>query len=144
MAVAHVSQTTNLDSACSLERRVRDEQRKKLGLREEILRVRREREQVALRMDEIRTKHEKEKDAAQGRDSLNAAVHDLELAIDMGKSAPRQPDAGAGKMVGIELLVKRVASEVSSKADGGGFLSRVREFNAFLERAALALERRRV
>ena len=52
--------TLNLDNSYSLERRVRDEQKKKLRLREEILRIRAEREQVALRMDEIRSKHENE------------------------------------------------------------------------------------
>ena len=52
--------TVNLDNSYSLERRVRVEQKKKLGLRAEILRIRAEREQVALRMDEIRIKHENE------------------------------------------------------------------------------------
>ena len=55
----------NLDNAYCLERRVRDELRKKNALREEVLQVRKEREQVALRMDEIRLKHEREKTDAQ-------------------------------------------------------------------------------
>ncbi len=53
--------TINLDNCYSLERRLRDEHKKKLDLREEILKVRREREQVALKMDEIRIKHESDK-----------------------------------------------------------------------------------
>lgn len=57
--------TINLDNAYCLERRVRDELKKKNSLREEVLRIRKEREQVALRMDEIRMKHEKEKTDAQ-------------------------------------------------------------------------------
>jgi len=56
--VLNLPQTINLDNAHSLEKRVRDEQKKKLGLREDILRIRAEREQVALRMDEIRIKNE--------------------------------------------------------------------------------------
>ncbi|KAI9051960.1 hypothetical protein LZ554_004215 [Drepanopeziza brunnea f. sp. 'monogermtubi'] len=135
--------TINLDNAYSLERRVRDEQRKKLGLREEILRVRKEREQVALRMDSIRMKHEREKNAAQSRESLNTAVYDIELAIEMGKSAQSQTTP-AGAMVGTEVLVKRIANDVSGMGDGGGLLKRIREFNAFLERAALALEERKL
>jgi hypothetical protein len=46
---------------------LRDEQKKKLGLREDILRIRAEREQVALRMDEVRIRHEKETKLAQVR-----------------------------------------------------------------------------
>lgn len=63
--LANKLQTINLDNAFALEKRVREGQKKKLGLREEILRVRAEREMVALRMDEIRIKHENESKEAQ-------------------------------------------------------------------------------
>ncbi len=67
-------------------------------------------------------------------------MHDIELAIDTGKSpAINQLD----EMIGTELLLKRVAGEVSNKGDSGGFLNQVKQFNAFLERAALALEGRK-
>jgi hypothetical protein len=36
-----------------------------------------------------------------------------------------------------------VASDVSNKSDSGGILKQVKEFNAFLERAAVALEAKR-
>ncbi len=58
-------QTINLDNGFSLEKRLRDEQKKKLRLRDDILRIRAEREQVALRMDEVRMKHENERTKAQ-------------------------------------------------------------------------------
>ncbi len=153
--------TINLDNAYSLERRVRDEQKKKLGLREEILRIRAEREQVALRMDDIRIKHENEKEMAQvcrsplsyacngtypncvfkGRDSLNTAVHDIELAIELGKANQSSDNLNSSsQLVGTELLLKRIAGEVSNKGDSGGILRQIKEFNAFLERAAMALE----
>ncbi|OWP05230.1 hypothetical protein B2J93_7972 [Marssonina coronariae] len=135
--------TINLDNAQSLGRRVRDERKKKLGLREDILRVRKEREQVALRMDDIRMKHEREKTYAQGRDSLNTDIHDIELALELGKSAENGAVDQAGDMLGTELLLRRVAGEVSLKGDSGGVLRQIKEFNAFLERAALALENRK-
>jgi transcriptional antiterminator Rof (Rho-off) len=59
-----LSKTINLDNAYALEKRLREGQKKKLLLREEILRVRAEREKVALRMDEIRIAHEKESNEA--------------------------------------------------------------------------------
>jgi hypothetical protein len=71
---------------------------------------------------------------------LNTTVHDIELAIDLGKSS--QPN-DAGEMTGTEVLLKRVADEVSNKSDSGGILKQIKEFNAFLERAALVLESRK-
>jgi hypothetical protein len=46
--------------------------------------------------------------------------------------------------MGTDLLLKRVANEVSNKGDSGGMLRQIKQFNAFLERAALALEGRKV
>ncbi|KAE9366873.1 hypothetical protein N431DRAFT_384876 [Stipitochalara longipes BDJ] len=133
--------TINLDNSYSLERRLRDEQKKKLGLREEILRIRAEREQVALKTDEIRIRHENESKKAQERDTLNTTVHDIELAIDLGKSSETND---AREMAGTEVLLKRVADQVSNKSDSRGILKQIKEFNAFLERAALVLESRKV
>ncbi|PBP27635.1 AT hook domain-containing protein [Diplocarpon rosae] len=144
LQVRLLDHSINLDNAHSLGRRVRDEQRKKLSLREDILRIRKEREQVALRMDDIRLKHEREKTYAQGRDSLNMDVHDIELAVALGKSAQNRAVDHADDMTGTEHLLKRVAGEVSNKGDSGGVLRQIKEFNAFLERAALALEGRKV
>jgi hypothetical protein len=53
------AQTINLDNTFSLEKRVRDEMRKKLALRDNILRIRAKREELALRRDEVRFRHEK-------------------------------------------------------------------------------------
>jgi hypothetical protein len=46
-------------------------------------------------------------------------------------------------MAGTEVLLKRVADQVSNKSDSGGILRQIEEFNAFLERAALVLESRK-
>ncbi len=64
-------QTINLDNAAALEKRLRDERKKKLALREKILKVRAERQKVALRMDEIRIQHERESRDAQVDDPHN-------------------------------------------------------------------------
>lgn len=47
-----------MDTLHSLRKRVRAAQKEKFTLRDEILRIRAEREQVALRMDAIRIRHE--------------------------------------------------------------------------------------
>ncbi len=162
-----------MDNGFSLEKRLRDEQKKKLRLREDVLRVRAEREQVALRMDEVRMKHENERTKAQvsvysistyhiarpqllicvqimlifvqqSRDTLNTQVHDIEMAIDLGKQRQSSENDQSSEMIGTEVLLKRVAGEVSNKGDSGGLLRQIKEFNAFLERAAVALEGRKV
>lgn len=51
-------QAIHLDHWFSLRKRVRHVQKEKLTLRDDILKLKAEREQVALRMDAIRTKHE--------------------------------------------------------------------------------------
>ena len=114
-------------------------------------------------MDEIRIRHENETKKAQvrffslsddtiidaltvlivfeqERDALNTTVHDIELAIDLGRSA--QIDYIQEK-TGTEVLLKRVADQVSNKSDSRGILKQIKEFNAFLERAALVLESRK-
>ncbi|KAF5878146.1 putative at hook domain-containing protein [Botrytis fragariae] len=137
LRVRLLEHTINLDNSYSLEKRLREGQRKKLSLREEILRVRAEREKVALRMDGIRIAHEKNSHDAQQREVLNTTVHDIELAVERGKSSSDDTDDGK---TNIELMLKLIASEASSASDDGGVLKQIKAFNAFMERAALALE----
>ncbi|TVY34120.1 hypothetical protein LSUB1_G006180 [Lachnellula subtilissima] len=137
--------TINLDNAYSLEKRVREQQKVKLGLRDDILRIRAERQQVALQMDEIRMRHESEGNKAQTRDTVNTAVYDIELAVERGRATePRTTADGSIEKSGLDVLLKRVAGEVSNESRSGGVLQRIKDFNAFLERAASALESKRV
>lgn len=56
---------------------------------------------------------------------------------------PHDSSEDSVEKVGIELVLKRVANAVSNKSDSGGILKQVRDFNAFLERTAVALEGRK-
>lgn len=71
-------------------------------------------------------------------------MHDIEMAIDHGRSAP-ELTPGEQKMAelgNLELLVSQVASQACAGGDGSGNLKQIHDFNAFLERAAAALEMR--
>jgi hypothetical protein len=68
---------------------------------------------------------------------LNSAAHDIELAVDRGRTGRSVKDA---TMSGPEVMLKRIASKISNKGDQGGILKQIKDFNSFLERAALALE----
>ncbi|CAG8978606.1 hypothetical protein HYALB_00010967 [Hymenoscyphus albidus] len=132
-----LTQQTTLDNTFSLEKRVREEQRKKLSLREEIRLARAERQEVAFRLDEVRIKHEMESKHAEGNHELNLAMHDVELAVDHGRSHSQTDNNSKS---GVEVLLKRVAGLVSKKGGSGGILEQIKNFNGFLERAASALE----
>ncbi|KAK4681353.1 hypothetical protein QC764_106660 [Podospora pseudoanserina] len=137
--------TIALDQLHGLRKRVKAAQKEKIAMRDEIMRVRAEREQVALRMDAIRMKHEVESREALRHISLSSAMHDIDLAVEKAQAAPELSAAEQKKadLANLELLVSRVADQASSKSDGGGTLKQIKEFNAFLERAAAAMEKRR-
>ncbi|KAG9230719.1 hypothetical protein BJ875DRAFT_144602 [Amylocarpus encephaloides] len=139
-----LSHTTNLDYGYSLGKGVRAEQKNKLDLRGEILRVRAEREQVALRIDEVRINHENETTKSQEHDALNIAAHDIELAVERGRAGKSATEAPSRSEIrGVEILLKQIISKVSKKGDSGGILKQIKDCNGFLERAALALESKR-
>ncbi|KAM0213193.1 hypothetical protein ACHAQI_004235 [Fusarium lateritium] len=128
----------------TLRKRVRVVQREKLSLREEILRLKAEREQVALKMDAVRIKHEDDTKESKYRLDTSAIMHDIDMAVERGRDAPELSRAQEKKadLANLELLVARIADEASSASSAGGMLQQVKNFNAFLERAAIALETR--
>ncbi|KAL2141472.1 hypothetical protein VTI28DRAFT_2346 [Corynascus sepedonium] len=136
--------TVALDTLHSLRKRVRAAQKERLGLRDEILRIRAEREQVALRMDAIRIRHEADSKEALRHISLSSAMHDIDMAVERGLAAPELSPAEQKKadLANLELLIGRVADQACTRSDGGGTLGQIKEFNAFLERAAAVLEGR--
>lgn len=95
-------------------------------------------------MDEVRIKHESRSTEAQERQALNTNLQDIELAVSIATDNGPTEEEGELELappdLGIDL--KMVVAEVSSRSAGGGLLKRMREFNDFLERAALALEGR--
>ncbi|KAK0632260.1 hypothetical protein B0T14DRAFT_27297 [Immersiella caudata] len=136
--------TIALDTLHALRKRVRVAQKEKLSLRDAILRVRAERDQVALRMDAIRIKHEAESREALRHISLSSAMHDIDLVVEKGLAAEElsMPEQTRADLANLELLVNRIADQVGTKSDGGGTLKQIKEFNAFLERTAGVLEGR--
>ena len=71
-------------------------------------------------------------------------MHNVDLAVHQGRAAPELTPAEKKKadIANLELLIARVADQACSGSDGGGVLKQIRDFNAFLERAAVMLEAR--
>ena len=78
------------------------------------------------------------------RIDASTLMHDIDLAVHQGKEAPElsREAQKAADLGNLDLLLARVCDQVSSASAQGGMLRQVKDFNAFLERAALALESR--
>ncbi|KAI1334397.1 hypothetical protein F5Y15DRAFT_291948 [Xylariaceae sp. FL0016] len=133
-----------LDTLHSLKKRVRSAHKKKLALRAEIMRIRAEREQVALKMDAVRIRHETANKDTLHQLGLSSAMDDIEWAIENGKTAPRldAKETKAAELANLELFISKVSGQIGAVGDGGGSLKQIKDFNAFLERTAIALEAR--
>ncbi|ROW14822.1 hypothetical protein VPNG_03695 [Cytospora leucostoma] len=133
--------TIALDTLFALKRRVREAQKEKLKLRERIIQIRAEREQVALRMDAIRIKHDADSKEALHNISASSAMHDIDLAIEQGRAAPElsPKDGKTADLANLELLISRITEQACSAGPSGGVLKQITSFNAFLERVAAAI-----
>lgn len=134
--------TIAIDNLQTLRRRLRAAQKEKRTLRDEILNVRREREQVALRRDALRMKHESENEKVMHRIQISSTMQDIELAIDEGRAAPElsAKEQKQAELANLELLMLRVGDRVRPNGHEPGVLDQVRSFNAYLERTAAALQ----
>ncbi|KAI0910381.1 hypothetical protein F4823DRAFT_374808 [Ustulina deusta] len=138
------AQTIALDNLRTLKKRVRAAQKEKVSLRNEILRIRAEREQVALKMDAVRVRHETANKESLHQLGLSSAMDDIELAIENGKLAPElnPKEQKMAELANLDILISQITNQVSAVGDGGGTLRQIKDFNMFLERAAIALEGR--
>ncbi|KAJ3949304.1 uncharacterized protein N0V96_000419 [Colletotrichum fioriniae] len=136
--------TILLDTLHSLRKRVRSVQKERITLRDEIMRIRAERDQVALRKDAVRIKHERVTEEALNQLSLSSQMHDIDLAVERGRAAPELSPAEkkTAELANLEILISRITDQACTRSDTGGTLKQVKDFNAFLERAAVALEGR--
>ncbi|TEA15123.1 hypothetical protein C8034_v002574 [Colletotrichum sidae] len=130
--------TILVDALHSLRKRVRSVQKERIAVRDEIMRIRAEREQVAVRKDAVRIKHDK------NQLSLSSQMHDIDLAVERGRAAPELDPAEkkTAELANLEILISRITDQACTRSDTGGTLKQIKDFNAFLERAAVALESR--
>ncbi|OAA57378.1 hypothetical protein SPI_07037 [Niveomyces insectorum RCEF 264] len=140
-----LEQAIAVDTLHALRQRVRAAHKEKLALREAILRIRAEREQVALRMDALRMQHQVEKERAMKTARISAVMHDVDLAVEQGQAAPplSATQKKTAELGNLELAVSRVVEQVGGPGGRGGTLQQIMAFNAFLERTAAVLEGRR-
>lgn len=71
-------------------------------------------------------------------------MFDIDLAVSQGRVQPNltPEDEKQGEIANLAIKIAQVADQTSSSSGTGGLLNTIRDFNDFLERAALALESR--
>ncbi|MCJ1245208.1 hypothetical protein MMC30_002409 [Trapelia coarctata] len=134
--------TEALDNNYALTIRLRQANKEKVAKREELLEIKRLREEVAIEIDEVRAKHEHDTKIAQDELNLNTMISDIELAVQCGRALQAVDDAeGAdeGDVHGLGVQLRTVAEKATSAGPGGGLLDRVRSFNRMVERAIAVL-----
>ncbi|KAI0545810.1 hypothetical protein F4679DRAFT_559868 [Xylaria curta] len=138
------AQAIALDNLRTLKKRVRATQKEKVSLRNEILRIRAEREQVDLKIDAVRMRHETANQESLNQLGLSSTMDDIELAVENGKMAPElnPKEQKRAELANLDLLISQITNQVSVTGEGGGTLKQIKDFNMFLERVAVALEGR--
>ncbi|CAK7271669.1 hypothetical protein SEPCBS119000_004724 [Sporothrix epigloea] len=144
-----LTQAVAVDALHALRKRVSAAHKEKLALRQEILRIRAERDQVALRMDALRAQHHERVHEAMKTATISATMHDIDLAVEQGRAAPEltATQQKAADLANLELIVRQVIEQVSGgsrSSHNGGTLQQITDFNDFLERTATVLEGRKM
>jgi hypothetical protein len=70
-------------------------------------------------------------------------MDDIDLAVGRGQQAPEiisRAELRRAELANLELVVAQVADQASPSSSRGGLLGQLRDFNAFLQRTATALE----
>ncbi|KIV78445.1 hypothetical protein PV11_10165 [Exophiala sideris] len=122
-----------VENRIDLEARARKSKREKAALQAEWMEIRKERERIALKCDAVRRRHWIYEEEARQKWQLSEAARRAELEMDRADEVEDE---------GTEFLLRTVAQDVSSASEQGGFLERIKSFNAQLENMALFLERR--
>jgi hypothetical protein len=123
--------TEALDHNQALATRVKQAERDRKRIREELVDVKRERDAVALRMDAVREDHERATREAEEEGVLEGLVRGIEMAVQRARALGVEENA---EMVGLDARVYEVMGNLSSVEGGKGILDRVKEFNGGLER----------
>ena len=130
----------------ALAARLRAMEKEKLGLRRELVEVKKRKEEIGVEMDEVRAAHAARMERVRERMRLQEGMEDVEVAVRRGREAEEKGEKVDGEegreweMARLEGRARRVAEMVSSSTGGGGLLDVIKRFNEKLEKAAEALE----
>jgi hypothetical protein len=129
--------TAAASTVTALGSRVRKVKKRRLLLREELVQLRREREEVGIEMDRVRAAYRRGMEEEEEKGELNQGLFDIESAVLRGRERARTLGrSDEGPDLGIVEMRERVMNGIGEN----GLFSAVRDMNAQLEHAALLLE----
>jgi centromere kinetochore component U (CENP-U) len=127
--------STTQNSVFALTARLRSLKREQSELRAELIRTKRDREDVKLEIDSVRSNHLSQvKEEKDEHDLLNI-LNDLDVAIQRGRDRTREILEEDLDVNDDDLLLH----DVQQLLDGGGLLGNIQEWNSLLEEASGAL-----
>ena len=106
--------------------------------RDELLSLRKQRQDLALEIDAVRSQYEAEKETARKERELDDILQDIQLAVQRGRAAERKATEEELRPVGLELRLRNVVDGVSSSDGREGLVGTVRGLNEALEAAIAA------
>jgi hypothetical protein len=129
--------STTQNSVFALTGRLRSLKREQTELRAELIRAKKDREDVKLEIDSVRSSHVNHvKEEKEEHDLLNM-LNDLDVAIQRGRDRTREILAEDLDVNDDDLLLH----DVQQLLDGGGLIGNIREWNSRLEEASGAFQK---
>jgi hypothetical protein len=128
--------STTQNSVFALTGRLRSLKREQTELRAELMRTKKDREDVKLEIDSVRSNHvNRVKEEKEEHDLLNM-LNDLDVAIQRGRDRTREILVEDLDVNDDDLLLH----DVQQLLDGGGLIGNIREWNSRLEVASGAFQ----
>ncbi|KAF2834310.1 hypothetical protein M501DRAFT_944509, partial [Patellaria atrata CBS 101060] len=134
--------TEAVDAGETLKNRAKDAVKAKARLRDELLEVKRKREEIAIKMDAVRKNRAEKMSAWSERDQVNESMWDLEMALKRGMAKAIADDRNEEGLSATEVLLSDLIEKVGSIGASKGLLERTRAFNSRLEITADIVEGR--
>ena len=129
--------TAAASTVTALGSRVKKVKKRRVALQEELMQLRRERQDVGIEMDRVRAEYRRGMEVGEEQGELNQGLFDIESAVLRGRERARVIGrSDEGPDLGIVEIKERVVGGIGEN----GLLSAMRDMNAQLERATLVLE----
>ncbi|KAI9697489.1 MAG: hypothetical protein M1820_007824 [Bogoriella megaspora] len=123
--------TEAVDANRAVTARLKDMLKRKVGLREKLLEVKRKREEVQVKVDEIRSGHLAKIDRERERRALEEGLQGIVIAVARGRERVRREGYYGTIEVAPQTQARRLA-ELIGNSEGSGLVEKVKRLNQTL------------
>jgi hypothetical protein len=129
--------STTQNSVYAMSGRLRSLKREQAELRAELMRSKRQREDIRLELDQVRLLHAAQVRQEEEENALHSMLYDLKMAIQRGRDRTRNVAEEDLEIDDDELLLH----DVQQYLDDGGLVGNIRGWNSLLEKASVILQK---